>query len=60
MRLKHYVDGSHEWGFEIVQPQEEVPTDPKEENALPSENVNNYYLGNILRSVYEKLYCSKE
>ena len=41
------MDGSHEWGFPITRPEEEVPTDPKEENALPDEAVNNCYLGNI-------------
>jgi hypothetical protein len=40
----------------IARPDEEVPIDPKEDNALPSDPVNNYYLGNILRTIFEKLY----
>jgi hypothetical protein len=39
-----------------MRPEEEVPTDPKEDNALPNEAVNNYYLGNILRNIFSNLY----
>jgi hypothetical protein len=31
-----------------------VSTNPVDDNALPNENVNNYYLGNILKLVFEK------
>ncbi len=31
-------------------------TEPKEENILAKGIVNNYYLGNILREVFEKLH----
>lgn len=60
IRLKHYIEGTNEWGILIKRPEEEVPTDPKEDNALPNENVNNYYLGNILKSVFEKLLGKSE
>ena len=59
MRLKHYVDGTHEWGFPVNRPEEEVPNDPKEDNALPNESVNNFYLGNILHTVFKQLYADK-
>jgi hypothetical protein len=52
--VKHYIEASNEWGFPIVRPEEEVPTDPKEDNSLPNGYVNNYYLGNVLRNVFEK------
>ena len=35
---------------------EEQPEDPLEENALPLNVVNNYYLGNILKTVFENIY----
>jgi hypothetical protein len=52
LRLKHYIEGTHEWGFKVARPDEEVPTDPKEDNALPNQAVNNYYLGNILHNIF--------
>lgn len=39
-------------GFKVTRPDEEVPTDPKEDNALPNQNINNYYLGNVLHSIF--------
>jgi hypothetical protein len=37
-----------------------VPVDPTEDNSLPIEVVNNYYLGNILKKVFEELYSENE
>jgi hypothetical protein len=33
-----------------------VSTNPKDDNSLPNETVNNFYLGNILKTVFEKHY----
>lgn len=38
----------------IVRPEEEVSTDPKDDNSLPNDYVNNYYLGNVLRNIFEQ------
>lgn len=56
LKLKHYIEGSHEWNIEITRPEEEVSTNPKDDNALPNETLNNFYLGNILKTVFEKHY----
>jgi hypothetical protein len=54
LKMKHYIEGSHEWNIPITRPEEDVSTNPKDDNALPNETVNNYYLGNILKSIFEK------
>ena len=54
LSVQHYVEGSHEWNIPVARPEEDVSSNPKEDNALPNETVNNYYLGNILRTIFEK------
>lgn len=53
LELKNYIQGKGEWSIEIKRDNAEQPVDPTEENSLPNTVVNNYYLGNILKTVFQ-------
>lgn len=52
LELKNYVLGRGEWNIEINKDSEEQTTEPTEDNSLPLAVVNNYYLGNILKTIF--------
>lgn len=56
--MKNYLEGKNNWNFVVAR----APNQPQEvekENAVPSEAVNNYYLGNILKSLFGRYYQEK-
>lgn len=57
--MKDYLEGRNNWGFEVVRAAGQSQ-EPEKENGLPSEAVNNYYLGNILKKLFTKYFAGKE
>lgn len=57
LELRNYIEGKGEWNIEIKKDTEEQPTEPAEDNSLPLNVVNNYYLGNILKMIFEEVYA---
>lgn len=53
LELSNYIHGKGEWNIEIKRDNPEQPVEPTEENSLPNTVINNYYLGNILKTVFK-------
>ena len=60
LELKNYIEGKGEWNIEVTKDSEEQSTEPTEDNSLPLKVVNNYYLGNILKTVFSDIYSTEE
>lgn len=56
LELNNYIHGRGEWNIELRRDNEEQPVDPTADNGLPNAVVNNYYLGNILKTVFKDIY----
>ena len=54
--LRHYIRGEHEWAVPVTRPEEDVSTEPADDNALPNSYVNNYFLGNILKDIFSRIH----
>ncbi len=48
------MHGRGQWNLPVKRKTEDQPIDPTLDNAMPEKVTNNYYLGNILKSLYQK------
>lgn len=60
LEMKNYIQSKGEWQVEIKKDNEEQPEDPTVDNALPLKVINNYYLGNILKTLFAEIYKQEE
>lgn len=51
MDLRNYIQGKGEWEIQIKK-EGETSQNPVEDGAIPSKVVNNYFLGNTLRTIF--------